>query len=77
MKTRIGCLGLLLLWAIWGVYLQLTDRFGEEGGGRFAIMGFFGLAILVIGSTIESLTTRPPRQPPGFPVKPRQPKDGG
>ena len=73
MKTRIGCLGLLVLWAIWGVYLQLTDGFGEDGGGRFAMMGLFGLGVVIIGSVIESLTTRRRREPRGFPIEPKRP----
>ena len=75
MKTRIGCLGLLALWAIGGVYLHLSDGFGEEGGGRFAIMGLMGLAVVIVGSVIESLTTRRPRESRGFPVQMKGPKD--
>ncbi len=70
MVARIGCLGILAVWAIAGVYMHFTDRFGEDGGTRYAMMGLFGLAVLVVGSVIESLTTRGRRERRGFPVEP-------
>ena len=58
MKTRIGCLGILGLWALLGVCIHFTRGFGEEGGGKFALIGLFGLVVLVVGSVIERLTSR-------------------
>ena len=57
MKTRIGCLGLLALWALFGAYIHFTRGFGEEGGGKFALIGLMGLVVVLVGSAIEWLTT--------------------
>jgi hypothetical protein len=49
---------MLLLFAVYGIYLQLTDGFSENGGGRFAMMGLFGVGIIVVGNVVQSLTSR-------------------
>ncbi len=73
MNTRIGCLGLLALWAAWGLYLHFTGGFGEEGGGLFALMGILGLAVVIIGRGIERLTMRRPRESRGRRVERKRP----
>jgi len=57
MNTRTGCLGVIALWAAYGVSILLTGGFGEDGGGKFASIGLFGVALFVIASAIESLAS--------------------
>lgn len=66
----------LVLFVLVGLYLQLTDGFGDDGGGRFAVMGFMGLALTVVVTALKSLS--PPSHPEqrGFPIEPRRPGEG-
>ena len=76
MRARIVCLTLLGMWALLGVYMRMTDGFGEDGGGRFACVGLLGLAVVVAGIVIESTTARErhaaerANAPAGFPPGP-------
>jgi hypothetical protein len=66
MQARLGCLGLLALWAFLGVYLRFSGRFDweGEGGARFAMFGLVGLVVVIVGSALERLTSRE-RKPTG------------
>jgi hypothetical protein len=73
MKTHIGCLGPLVLFTALGLYLQLTDGFSEDGGGRFAVIGLMGAFLATANIALKSLTARPKTEQRGFPVKLRRP----
>ena len=73
-KTRIGCLAPLILYVLFGIYLQLTGGFSEDGGGRFALMGLMGLVAAVAGNALRRLATRHRPEPTGgFPIEHRNP----
>ena len=74
LKTQLGCLAPLILFAAIGLYLQLTNGFSEDGGGRFALMGLMGLIAALAANALRRLATRNRPEPPGgFPIEPRHP----
>ena len=73
--SRIGCLGLLGLYAAGGVYLHLTDSFAEDGAGRWAMGGLLFLAVLLIANVLDWLAAPPRKPPPGFPIEPTRSDD--
>ena len=75
MIARVACLAIFGLWALYGVYLHLTGGFGEEGGGRFALIGLAALGVFLVAClVIERVTDRHRESPPGFPVEPPGPR---
>jgi hypothetical protein len=71
MKVRTGCLGLLVIWTLLGVYIRLTGGFGEEGGGRLAAMGLLGVCAYAFVSVVERSFERRRSRSRAFPVRPR------
>ena len=79
--AQLGCLSLLLGWALLGVVLQLSGAWSneapgdDEGGGPFAVIGILGFIAFVVISGIRGilrgLVGRPRREAQGFPVVPR------
>ena len=75
--ARTGCLTLLVLFALFGVALQLFGTWSgdgpdQNGGGRFALMGLFGVVLFVtvfgVAAVVGWFQARRHRQPHGFPV---------
>jgi len=84
--VQLGCLTLLLLWALLGAVLQLAGAWGgngpadnNEGGGRFAVMGILGfilyLVIFGVARAVRAIASRPRRKSRGFPVEPIAPSE--
>ena len=71
MRARIGCLGLLAAWTLLGTYIQLTGGFGEDGGGKLAIMGLLGVGAYMLVSIVGDAIDRRSSRTRGFPVHPR------
>jgi hypothetical protein len=56
MKARIGCLGILALWALLGITIELSGgRKNSDGGAPMAIFGLLGFALFVVASVLDSL----------------------
>jgi hypothetical protein len=83
--AQLGCLTLLLLWALLGIEIQLSGTWNneapgdDEGGGPFAVIGILGLilffVIFAIRGTMRAIATRLHRKPRRFPVETRQTDD--
>lgn len=79
--AQLGCLFLLLLWAILGVYLHFSGAWSAEdsdGGGRFAVIGLLGLITFVVIFGVKAMlrlvASRWRREPQrGFPVTTKVP----
>jgi hypothetical protein len=67
MKSRHGCLTLLALFTLVMAVLARTAT-PDDADARIAVLGFFLLALIYIGSGMEWLTTRSKQQGHGFPV---------
>ena len=82
--VQLGCLTLLLLWAVLGAILQLSGAWSnqppgdDEGGGPFAAIGIAGFILFVvifgIAGAARAIAARLRRAPRGFPIEPAAPK---
>jgi hypothetical protein len=49
MNARIGCLGILALWALLGLAIGLSGgRQNSDGGTPLAIFGLLGIALFIL-----------------------------
>ena len=78
--AQFGCLTLLLLWAALGIYLQVSGAWsaeGSDGGGRFAVIGLFGLIAFVVifgvKAAVRGVLSRARRGRSRFPVVTKAP----
>ena len=75
MKTRHGCLIVLLAVALMGAYTTWTAG-GDDGDGVKLVFALaFGLVVVLVGGALEWLTTRSKKERRGFPVEPRSPEE--
>jgi len=64
-------LSILVLVALLGAGGTWLGDWGDDGAGTgVAVMIAGGLMVIYLGASLESLTTRPAKEPRGFPVEP-------
>ena len=69
--ARVGCLTLLIFWAVVAAAMLLTGGFGDdEAAERFAWIGLFGLVLFVLFFGISGLARRFSNKRRGFPIEP-------
>lgn len=56
MAARVGCLGVLALWALVGTSIALWGGYENgDGGGKMALIGLIGVALFIVACMLDLL----------------------